>query len=642
MVFLLSQSSGNILTWPIFASFPAAGRESTFRLVLTLALAFAFQSIRLALDVGGSLSNPQSDDAWIPQHSENSSRFDSGQAVVSPVNVVGSAKSHNQTVDGAPLPGSFQNGLFFVLGARWTTLYDDPNFLSLTLFTMPGDFFRRKKEGKVRCQSDLLKPILLEFQHVFPNVLMYAQLDCQGVPCGDPIQMQAIDTSQSPDSHQNKVTQIWTANVTHLLTHPQLRSFSSKYPSQNQSFSAIRVHFWVKHGWPLVSGNNSTSSDDGESNTFNASADTKWKPIEIVPSSNPTLYKLTAVDIPLTTRVVGHAGPSTTFPTSTHQPKPTLCVATYGAKARHYYSTFIQHHLNVGFGSVVIGLMDATMGSPQWRATRDLLQPYIQRGLVHVAAADLTAIQCEVNIRKVHFYNACLYHSKGVSPYMGIWDLDEMWMPPMEGNDDLFQKYVPESKWNNSEMFEKDHLWRKSAYAQLPSVIDSLNAASAYQRSFGCEHWFCFQGFPSNVIFRRRVNGTSDKLVEQIHDLSHDFERMDDYTDWEWSKSITKTRKAEMGGIHLPGACRAEVGGEAYVPRDKLDWTNKMYNPSKTHQTCRNLRMKGFGSMHHYYAMLSYRSYDKQGGRADLGASTYHKYFANTVKAQLQRLGFET
>jgi hypothetical protein len=73
--------------------------------------------------------------------------------------------------------------------------------------------------------------------------------------------------------------------------------------------------------------------------------------------------------------------------------------------------------------------------------------------------------------RKLHIQ--CLYHAKGISEYVVIWDIDELWMPPLEGGKAKAAAQVP---WTDQSHVARHSLCRYSWAVTLTPNEEKLQS----------------------------------------------------------------------------------------------------------------------------------------------------------------------
>ncbi|KAL7562948.1 hypothetical protein ACA910_019493 [Epithemia clementina (nom. ined.)] len=252
---------------------------------------------------------------------------------------------------------------------------------------------------------------------------------------------------------------------------------------------SIRVHVWI---WTIHD-----DYDDNDKDIDPTDAQPhppSWNSHDGGP--NPSLHPPSlSLDIPLSTGVVGGAGPtfwhrptpaqmqrepwrvatflapppsspmllplssSSTTTTTFSSPLPsplsdatsidgggvTLCVKSYGTRQDYIKQEFVQHHMNLGFHHIVLGITilrseknDNDHPAPEQIVAnaQRILADYIRNGTVVIMVLDLPGRDFipgaqEQDLLQTIFKQTCLFHSKGRSEYMASWDLDEFWLPPV-------------------------------------------------------------------------------------------------------------------------------------------------------------------------------------------------------------------
>jgi hypothetical protein len=378
------------------------------------------------------------------------------------------------------------------------------------------------------------------------------------------------------------------------------------------------------------------------------------------------LVKVTTIDIPLDTGVAGLGGPQIRTNCSTpvvksyflQHPVPVgLCAYTYGDDILDYVQQFVQHHLNVGFGSVVIGIR-ATKDSAIVKKAQQILQKYIDNGVVVLAYNGLPRHwDCDTDIDKLQFYQTCLYHHKGITKYSASWDIDEFWVPPkelhMDGNHDHSHvklgvgkakskpaKHKPVNKnksitinashWSTfPHLVQDDVLWQESKYAKSISIGDTMTAIDQYYIENNCADSWCFHLFPSNIVLLK------DAKAKRTKQIGLDFHRLEPKESNDWQKSIVNTKYAHMAGHHLGGACLFESMDASLPVKSQM----RLYHSFAAKRGCQPSRFKAhvYGSMHHFFALLSERGRERADKKWTV--SSYVRFYASTVGRQLKRSG---
>lgn len=587
---------------------------------------------------------------------ENNSNYNYNYTALLFRDFVGSPEEHNTTVDGLPIPGPFYQDKLYLVGARLTTSFEqDDDSVHATLFLMPGDFWRRKKDGEIRCQINALNNgdngTLLSHNKVISTLKFYVEVEgC--LTCGGPVAMEYIPAIHG-DVNVVNVTMIYTADLSPFVKRTHLsRVLKEKQTKRIGSSGSTDKEKAIRLSFSLEADDNSSVSGF----------------FQLAPGKR--LTHLATVDIPLSTGVVGHGGPQIRTASSnaagretlsnellspsliTHEPLGvSLCVAVYGEETMRHLPEFVLHHLNVGFEHIVVGVLRTHLGSNLIEKAQSVLSPFLQQGTVVLAGMGLGSepdLSCEINIEKIHFYNSCLYHSKGLVKYMGIWDIDEYWLPPLTTEEwllpgkDLTVRMSDAIKSLNRRLGQD--YWTNSYYSKVPSILTVMESIQAYQSLNHCGEDWCFHAFPSKTAFRRRIQNENGKDVlvdgnSRTFTIHGDFERREEEVDSEWSKSVTRTKNAHIAGIHMSGSCRWPSRSlDLFINWWDVTWNDEPYYDARYLEQCRNLRIEGFGLIHHFYSLNRVRPYDISDYNEELPIDEYAENFSPTVKKQLELL----
>lgn len=320
-----------------------------------------------------------------------------------------------------------------------------------------------------------------------------------------------------------------------------------------------------------------------------------------------------------------------------------ICVATYGQDIQDYLPQFVLHHLNVGFGQVIVGV-DTTLGSEDLLRAKHILRPFVEDGTVVIAATGLPGLTCDPGkYPKIHFYNTCLHYSKGFSKYLGIWDIDKFWIP-------LASLPITTTKTRTAPKDGEDEydIWKKSNYSTSPSIGQAIESLQAYQASHGCGKKWCFHTMPSYIVFRERNNviGQDDSnndegLMPNTGLYSKDFGRRDATFSEAWHKSILRTDYTHMAGIHQPGSCWLP-NSTSFVNRQGVEPVAESYDPEALYDGsgnhCRNLRLGDFGTIHHFASQVQHRPSWETLYNESFHVDEYVEKFGRTVEEQLALL----
>ena len=313
-----------------------------------------------------------------------------------------------------------------------------------------------------------------------------------------------------------------------------------------------------------------------------------------------------------------------------------LCVAGIHKNAMRVLPEFIQHHVNVGVPQIVLGIANQDDLSYFKRQ----LQHFVDRGVVvlgvHGTIAEptggnnnYTRIIDDYEILKLQFYNTCLYHAKGMTEYLAIWDVDELWMPPM---DEYYQKYgrrkqtlanqttstttamttntMENNNNDNQHPHHNDLLWRSSPYRHvmsLPEAVRSMRGLS------GCVDW-CYQTFPSYNILRAITQKHANAMRNNNHTPPealggyYGFPSREIWLRYTRQKPIIRTQYAHHASYHNAGSCRRPsvpqrgwADGFEVLPGGNDDGHNKN-RYSVDFQDCPFYPEpnNALGAMHHY------------------------------------------
>lgn len=216
----------------------------------------------------------------------------------------------------------------------------------------------------------------------------------------------------------------------------------------------------------------------------------------------------------------------------------------------HLYE-FVQHHLMMGVGHIVLG---ATFSwrSPTMKLLLRVLKNFIQDGKVSVASHSpddvdfrfaLGGMSARHTPMKVVAVNICMYYAKGMADYVAIWDIDEFFIPLGENRDllSLIDKMDPVEEIDypydvNTDLTTLQKSWNPDQKGMASNQGHPFCYMQLYSTSY-----YCFKGVkysdPGNLWFRANYRPTdSGKLAHK--------------------KGIHSTRKAFYITLHLGGACR--------------------------------------------------------------------------------------
>jgi hypothetical protein len=502
------------------------------------------------------------------------------------------------------LPGAFANNQIYLQGARVSTTYDNHD-VHVDLFGFAGDWLTRSRWGGPKSQPECKKVhdpsdgTPMTYGDMQNNVTFFLDrivYSADREPSSDKIPMSFIPI-RSRDSNLKETNPIWRVNVTDYVQKSNLLSEVSQNPK-----ASLKFCLWMKYH--------------------------SQAPVQIA-----------TLGIPLNTAVEGMGGPQIRGKGGSlsyiHQPQVPvgLCVATYGSKVLKYLPEFVQHHLNVGVGQIVIGVHGERYSS-EIEAVQKLLAFFIHDGSVVLAHYGLPQFGCDADFMKMQFYNTCLYHNKGISKYSMTWDLDEYWTPPAALEN---QPVRGHNMWSSPETsflqgVTSDTTWQRSNYSNSPSIGETLVAIDNHYEKHGCaaEEW-CFHRFPSYNAYK------SDEMWKRTEDeqtnvVGDDFRNRDPKVNNDYDKSVANTKVAQSAGYHLAASCLFDSAAadkpEAYL-RDAIK------------DECRNVQRMDpniFGSMHHFFTLIS-KSRGKHHNESMTVSDEYVTLFSKTVKHQLDSKG---
>lgn len=511
------------------------------------------------------------------------------------------------------LPGSFANNRLYFTGVRFTPSHDSTTTLHVDVFGFPGDLLTRQAErqGWNRCNGMYsgLDELLLKTEEIQENLTLYCQLDCSMEVI--PMLMVPITTIQL---FQQGTTIVWRGNITHILDKNEL----VKAARQLNSVPTWRVHFLAQF-------------------------------------LREPITKVATVDIPLDTGVVGQGGPqvrSSLIKSYFLQPPVSvgLCVPTHGT-AHRYLVEFVQHHLNVGFGSIVVGLQAHPDDLVVAHASR-LLRKYIDAGVVALAYYSVRdEWGCNTDVNKLQFFQTCLFYHKGIAKYSATWDLDEYWTPPkklhMDGlhnhpyhqvwKGDFEPKHkainksniIYKSKWSMFPSFVRtDRLWQLSNYSKSVSVADTLKAIDQfYLNSLHCPNMWCFHLFSNRYVHLKHPTEKRTNFVGQ------DFYLIEpDVNSWMVEKHVANTKYAHLASFHSSGSCLFQSINASLPVASQM----KLYHLVADRDECIPTRFKGevYGFMNHFSSLFQNRDGPLN---ASWSVSSYVESFASTVELQMRR-----
>lgn len=528
------------------------------------------------------------------------------------------------------LPGAFANNSLYLQGIRLTTSYEASILdVHVDLFGFPGHLTRLETSQKktMGCQrvTDNFNETLWGREEIKGNVTLFCQLGSNGIRNASLQDGQEHNLMKmffvpmvSLDVNQDLAAPfLWRCNITGIVNKPQLLNRIGDIPVTG--LESLPVHIWMQQ------------------------------------HHLDTVTKVASFQIPLDTGAIGVGNPHVRggLAESFFQQPPVpvgLCLAVHGSGSLRYLSEFVQHHLNVGFSSILIGLQGPHDGDDLRKASYHL-SSYIKEGVVALAhySAPFGTI---IDATKLQFYLPCLYHYKGLAKYVATWDVDEYWTPPEFLHADGRHKHphfkfdgglvestettasssvVNASLWYTfPPMVQKDPLWQASRYAESVSIADTINAIDRYYVGQGCVTSFCYHSFPSRLVFFR--SGLSDE--NRTYRIGHDFHlRQGGYANT-WMKSIVSTKYAHGLGFHHGGSCFFEKQINMSLPSSILE---SMFHAHTHNDVCyaRRFEQKTYGTLHHFFDMVVKRNAARYADSNVTQLDEFVSFFAPIVESQL-------
>jgi hypothetical protein len=217
------------------------------------------------------------------------------------------------------------------------------------------------------------------------------------------------------------------------------------------------------------------------------------------------------------------------------------------------YLEFIQHHLNVGVDHIFLSAAyswpsgqnqtSSHSGDNNMDTLLRFLQPYIDEGKVSLTSMSDTSCDEPTdfvfvtrglawgkdNVMIFHV-NAFTYFAKGMATYVGVWDLDEFFIPRLNS--------LPSKGRETSTIVE---------------VIQHASATSTFGDGEG--HPFCYLQLSSEVTYSSKaaqspIDQPDKPFAGQL--FAHGPENRSNLM---VPKSIRPTRAVYYGGLHVVGAC---------------------------------------------------------------------------------------
>jgi len=211
---------------------------------------------------------------------------------------------------------------------------------------------------------------------------------------------------------------------------------------------------------------------------------------------------------------------------------------------------FVQHHLLLGVDHMFMAANFA-WDSPHMDRLLQIYRSYIDEGKLTMASqagdgvdfmATFGGIHWNRNVLKVTHINMCLYLAKGMSDYIGVWDLDEFFIPKLPyTNIREVLKAVETKSWSG----------------EYEGKNASVSSGDGY--ADGEDHPFCYLSLSSQVVLK-----SSNYLDPDRPWLGQRFPHGPEGFDAKmtrkmgFKKSILPTRRIFQAGLHISGACKLE------------------------------------------------------------------------------------
>jgi hypothetical protein len=218
------------------------------------------------------------------------------------------------------------------------------------------------------------------------------------------------------------------------------------------------------------------------------------------------------------------------------------------------YLEFVQHHLLLGVDHI---FLSASFGWESEHMIRllQIFRSYIEEGKVSISSQtdqgvdylhSFTGVYWQRNVIKIAHINSFLYLAKGTADYLGVWDMDEFFIPRKP-----FTSIIEVIRSLESPVPIPAH----------PSNLSAINISSTWKPGRGLAdgdgHPFCFILLTSRVILKYKND------LDKKYDLwlGERFPQGDEASDTKitikmgFKKSILPTRNIFQAGIHMSGGC---------------------------------------------------------------------------------------
>ena len=250
----------------------------------------------------------------------------------------------------------------------------------------------------------------------------------------------------------------------------------------------------------------------------------------------------------------GESSPSNSTKLTVHMCTPGMETPP-GRRILPLFLEFIQHHLLLGVDHIFLSA-NFHWGSRRMKTLLRLFRTYISEGSVTMASqagdnvdymASVYGIYWNRNVLKLMQINMCLYLSKGVADYVGVWDLDEFFIPRLPYN-------------NMIDVIRSMESPVPISYPDMNGVFSSTSRTWKGGRGLadGDGHPFCYISLLSQVLLKHIGPGNVDDrswLGERFPHGPEDSNRLI-AKKMGFRKSLFPTRIIFQAGLHNGGACK--------------------------------------------------------------------------------------
>ena len=218
---------------------------------------------------------------------------------------------------------------------------------------------------------------------------------------------------------------------------------------------------------------------------------------------------------------------------------------------------FAQHHLLLGADHIFMGAR-FLWNSPHMSLILQAFRSFILEGSVSMTSLTGDNLDKVYSVKGMEWYRdnikilhitQQLYLAKGVAEYVGIWDLDEFFIPRAPYNSILdvlkvVTSPVPLTPWPNNSNFI--------------SIFQNWHGGPGWADKEA--HPFCYLLLQSEVILNRPKDRVSNDAVWLGERFAHDTEAKDSFghRSYAFKKHIIPTRTIFQVGLHMSGACKLE------------------------------------------------------------------------------------